>query len=74
MEKLKLFTCRLILIDFFSPLTENKHCYYLEGRKVASMPDGGGTNWVVMMASDAESSLHAHCGALEFWKESRGSH
>lgn len=31
------------------------------------MPDDGGDYcWVVVMASDAESRLHAHGGALEF--------
>ena len=72
--KLKLFTPRLILIDIFF-LTEKKHCYYLEveetveekveeGRKLGSVADGGGC-WVVMMDSDAEPRLHAHCGTLE---------
>lgn len=36
-----------------------------EGRKVASVPDGGGHSWLVMMDRVAELRLHAHCGALE---------
>lgn len=65
LANLKLFTCNLF---FF--LTE-KYCCYLEveekverGSNVGSVPDGGDF-WMVMMDSDAESRLHAHCGALE---------
>lgn len=34
------------------------------GRNVGSVPDGRDC-WMMMMDSDAESRLHAHCGALE---------
>lgn len=79
LAKLQLFMCRLTLLFF---LTENRHCGSVEveekveeGRKVGIAPDDGGC-WVVVMDSDAESRVHAHCGALESLGriDSRGRH